>query len=122
MQATKKDLASIFAKNLIYYMEEKDINRTELAKLMGVSHVVVAEWARGIKYPRIDKIQWLADYFGVSISDLIEDRSQRDELMEIREKLRNRPELRVLFDLSNKATSRDLRVAIKTLEALTKDR
>ena len=119
---TKEDLTSIFAKNLTFYMEEKDINRTELAKLMGVSHVVAAEWARGVKYPRIDKRQKLAEIFGVSISDLIADRRQRDELMEIREKLRNKPELRVLFDLSDKATSRDLRVAIRALETLTSDK
>lgn len=34
--------------------------------------MTVSNWVRGEKYPRIDKIQALADYFGVLKSDLIE--------------------------------------------------
>lgn len=51
-------------------------NQKELAKIIGVSPASFNRWIKCDLFPRIDKIQKLADYFGIAKSDLIEDKSQ----------------------------------------------
>lgn len=68
----------VFARNLRYYMESRGKNQRELADIAGVSAPTVNDWLKGKKYPRIDKIERLADYFGIYKSDLIEDKRGQD--------------------------------------------
>lgn len=65
----------VFARNLKYYMDREGINQKEMAKIVGVSAPAFCEWLNANKYPRIDKIEMLANYFGILKSDLIEDKS-----------------------------------------------
>lgn len=65
----------VFSKNLTHYMERFGKNQKEIAEIVGVSAPTVNDWIKMKKYPRIDKIQALADYFGILKSDLIEDKS-----------------------------------------------
>ena len=66
----------IFARNLRYYMERSGMNQKEMARIVGVSAPAFCEWLNAKKYPRIDKIEILANYFGILKSDLIEDKSK----------------------------------------------
>lgn len=80
----------ILAKNLRKYMAQSGKNQKELAAIAGVSAPTFNEWINGKKYPRIDKIQKLADYFGVLKSDLIEEKepaNTNDGLSESQRKL-----------------------------------
>lgn len=63
----------IFAKNLNYYMYQKGKTRMDLSKDLDIAYTTVTDWVTGAKYPRIDKIEKLAVYFGVSKSHLVED-------------------------------------------------
>ena len=69
----------VFAKNLRRYMERKDISQKELAVIVGVSAPTINEWIKAKKYPRIDKIEVLSNYFGCLKSDLIEEKRQSTE-------------------------------------------
>lgn len=62
----------ILAKNLQYYLDKKGVDRNELCAALNLKYSTVSEWFQGNKYPRIDKIEMLANYFGVKKSDLIE--------------------------------------------------
>lgn len=81
----------VFAKNLRYYMESRGKSQKELAEIVGVSAPTMNEWLKAKKYPRIDKIEILANYFGILKSDLIEDKekptAQDDGLSEEKRKL-----------------------------------
>ena len=66
----------VFARNLRRYMESKGKTQKELAEIVGVSAPTINDWIKGKKFPRIDKIEILADYFGILKSDLIEDKSE----------------------------------------------
>lgn len=73
----------VFARNLRYYMERKGKTQKELADIVGVSAPTMNDWIKAKKYPRIDKIEILADYFGILKSDLIEEKSEeRKEMQE----------------------------------------
>ena len=66
----------IFAKNLVYYIERSGKTQKELAEVVGVAASTFNDWCKGKKYPRIDKIEILANYFGIQKSDLIEDKEK----------------------------------------------
>jgi transcriptional regulator with XRE-family HTH domain len=51
----------VFAKNLRKYMEGRGITQKELAEKIGVSAPTMNDWLQSKKYPRIDKIEKLAD-------------------------------------------------------------
>ena len=65
----------VFAKNLRYYMESRGKNQKELAEIVGVSAPTMNDWLKAKKYPRIDKIEIMANYFGILKSDLIEEKT-----------------------------------------------
>lgn len=66
-----KSQREILADNLERLIEARGIDQKILAERIGVSTASISNWVTGIKYPRIDKIQLLADYFGVKHSDLV---------------------------------------------------
>lgn len=65
----------IFSQNLQKYMIKYNIDRNEICKALDFKYSTFADWYNGKKYPRIDKIEKLASYFGILKSDLIEDKS-----------------------------------------------
>ena len=63
----------LFAKNLRKYIEESGKTQTQVAKEIGVPRPTLMDWLAAKKYPRIDKIELLSNYFGILKSDLIEE-------------------------------------------------
>lgn len=70
------DNKKIFSNNLNYYMDINDKTRKDVADAIGVSYFTFTDWAKGKTYPRMDKVEKLADYFGILKSDLIEDKTK----------------------------------------------
>ena len=56
-------------------MKQKDKSRKDVADAIGVSYYTFTSWVTGKKYPRMDKVEMLADYFGILKSDLIEEKT-----------------------------------------------
>ena len=73
----------IFAKNLKYYMELNHKDRNDVCRDLKFPYTTFAEWYNGNIYPRIDKIEILANYFNVKKSDLIERKTTEDVLQKI---------------------------------------
>jgi hypothetical protein len=63
----------VFSKNLQHYMQKFHKERNQVCDDLGFKYSTFTEWVNGNKYPRIDKIEILANYFGIQKSDLIED-------------------------------------------------
>ncbi len=70
------DNKNVFASNLKRYMEVKGKSRNDISEALGISYFTVSDWVNGKKYPRMDKVEMLANYFGVQKSDLIEIKSE----------------------------------------------
>lgn len=62
----------IFAKNLNYYLALRGKQQIDVATHLGVTSSTVSDWANAKKYPRVDKMQVLAEFLGVLMSDLRE--------------------------------------------------
>ena len=73
----------IFSANLENLMSSRGIDRNKLCSDLGLKYTTVRDWLKGITYPRIGKIELLADYFGVNKSDLIEDKTQEVKELKI---------------------------------------
>lgn len=86
-----------FAKNLVRYAERSGRTQKELAEIAGVAPSTFNDWMKAKKYPRIDKIERLADFFGILKSDLIEDKEEmqknNDTAADIVDKLLDNPSI-----------------------------
>lgn len=88
----------VFAKNLRYYLERSGKQQKELAEIVGVSAPTINDWIKGKKYPRIDKIEILADYFGILKSDLIEEKTEEHRDMQNKNDVLSDVTLKMLED------------------------
>lgn len=70
----------VFSRNLSYYITISGRDQKEIAKALDVAPSTFNEWVKGKKYPRIDKIEMLANYFGILKSDLIEDKNDKKDI------------------------------------------
>lgn len=76
------DNKDVFATNLKRYMDENGKSRKEVSEAIGVSYYTFTDWVKGKKYPRMDKVEKLAEYFGILKSDLIEKKSVQERIEE----------------------------------------
>lgn len=67
----------ILSNNLAFYMNQKGIDRNQLCDDLKFKYSTVSEWLSAKKYPRMDKIEMLANYFNINKSDLIEERAPK---------------------------------------------
>nr|WP_313167078.1 XRE family transcriptional regulator [Streptococcus parasuis] len=65
----------VMSNNLKYYMNKKGVDRNQLCSDLDLKYMTVSDWINAKTYPRIDKIESLANYFGINKSDLIEEKS-----------------------------------------------
>ena len=72
----------IFASNLKKQLDKKRMSVADLARALNLSDSTVRSWYNGEKYPRIDKIQELADFFDVTRSELVD--SQANNIVSVK--------------------------------------
>lgn len=126
---SEKEFNEIFGKNLQYYLTKNNISQNELAKLLDVSPTSVNNWCRGLKTPRMNKVDNICRIFHINRSDLIEEHTEEEKpnngyyldpgAAELAQELYERPEMRVLFDASRKATKEDIEQVADILKKLS---
>ena len=63
----------VFASNLNRLLDKNGKTQADLVAFMNTTASTVSDWCNGKKYPRVDKMQKIASYFGVLMSDLTEE-------------------------------------------------
>lgn len=63
----------VMAKNIKKYMRRTGKTQKELCTALGFKESTFSDWVTGKKYPRIDKIERMANYFGISKADLVDE-------------------------------------------------
>lgn len=107
----------IMAKNIKYYLDRKGITGKDLAFAINVPPSTLYSWLQAASYPRIDKIEMMANYFGVSKAALVENH-QGESLQDIFDR---RPELRDLLVEAEKLNKRQLKLIIDIIRLLLND-
>lgn len=64
------DARNIFVSNLKYYMTIKNKTQSDISKALHIPLSTISSWYNGASYPRVDKMQALADYFNISMRNL----------------------------------------------------
>lgn len=118
----------IFAKNLRRLMDISGKNQMDLMNDLGLSSSTVSSWCTGQKFPRMGKIQMLADYFNVMKSDLIENKDKPPETYYLNNDARDlaqfmfeNPEYKVLFDASRKVKKEDIEFVKQMIDRMRGD-
>lgn len=68
----------IMARNIRRYMEIYEKTRQDMCKALDVKYTTFTDWINAKTYPRIDKIERMAQFFGITKSDLVEDNHTPD--------------------------------------------
>lgn len=76
----------IMANNIRYYMHIHSVSQTEICNTLGFKMPTFSDWVNAKTYPRIDKIELMANYFGVTKADLVEDHSSLSHLTQCQTK------------------------------------
>lgn len=121
-----------FNENLKKMRKNKGLTQKTLAEKLGVALSTVAMWETGSRQPDYQMLNRIAEFFGVTFDDLLEDKSEKepiggdeiyvayedDEVFSLRELLRTRPEMKMLFSVSKNATKEDIERTVAIIEAL----
>lgn len=64
----------VFVTNLKYWMEIRHKEQADISKDLNINISTVSSWVNGVAYPRVDKMQLLADYLNVPMKYLTDER------------------------------------------------
>lgn len=107
-------------------MELNEKTQTDIINDLGFNKSAVSTWCNGTRLPRMDKVELLAQYFGINRSDLIEDKNEQtddhyylnDETRQIAQEAFENPELRTLFKVARDIPPERLRAHIEFMKSL----
>ena len=68
---SEQEQKELFARNLNIFLERSNKTQKEVADAIGVSPQTFNTWCQGIAFPRMGKVQLLADYFQIEKVDLL---------------------------------------------------
>ena len=67
------------ARNIQYYMTVKGVQSIDVCDALGFPPSTFSYWLTAKTYPRIDKIEKMANYFGITKADLVEERTTKNQ-------------------------------------------
>lgn len=62
----------IFSKNLKFFIKQKRLNYKEFAAAIDVKYTTVLDWVNGRNFPRIEKLETIANFFKIEKSRLLD--------------------------------------------------
>lgn len=68
---------------IIQYRKKNDLSQGEFGKLVGVNKQTVSRWEKGTLQPSIYMCYLIADIMGVTIIDLMDDKSEESEFLPV---------------------------------------
>lgn len=71
---------AIMADNIKYYMRLRGVDRNTICAALDIKYSTFSEWVNARAYPRIDNIERMANYFGITKADLVEPRGDHPPL------------------------------------------
>lgn len=73
-----KNNCSLFSDNLKRLMTLKNVTQSDLIKDLDIPSATISSWVNGLRTPRFEKLQLLADYFKVPVSELLKTPDEPD--------------------------------------------
>lgn len=114
--------------NIKRLREARGLTQAQLGEIAGVTDKAVSTWESGKKDPRMGAIQRICDYFKISKSEILLDANEIENIKPKVDKdldryltmLRDRSEMRMLFDVSEDASKEQIEAIVAFIEGLKK--
>ena len=114
------------SQNIKDLRQRHSLTQAEFGEIAGVSDKAVSTWENGTAEPRMGAIQKIADYFGISKADLLEDAPDDesayyldDDAKDLAEFMFNNPEYKVLFDASRNVSKEDIEFVKEMIDRMS---
>ena len=111
-------------------LERDNIKMSELSRRTGIPYSTFTDWKAGRYVPKVDKLQKLADYFGVPLSYFTGEAPAEDpadeyyyvdpQTRQLAEMLHKHPEYGVVFDALPDLDPKDAKIVIDMVNALAR--
>ena len=104
-------------------LKERNVRAADVAKATGITTTTLSAWKNGRYEPKNDKIQKIADYFGVPITYFFDDTPAyyyNEDTAALAEEMAIKPGLRVLFDASRDLSEENLKMFAEMIETFKK--
>lgn len=72
-----------FHEKLQELRKQKNLTQEELSEILFVSRTAISKWESGRGYPSIDSLKAIAEFFGVTIDELLSNRELRVDLSRV---------------------------------------
>lgn len=111
---SEKELYALMAERLRYYMNLRNVSQNELAEYLHVSQPAVSTWCKGIKMPRMNKIDAICSYLSITREDLMREEGSQSyyantETAKMAQQIFENKDLRVLFDAAKDVSPETLK-------------
>ena len=102
-------------------LKSRGVTAYEVSKNTGIPQSTLSDWKRGRCTPKQDKLQKIADFFGVSIDYLVNGKEAKnyyidEETRDYARFLFEHPKYKVLFDASRNVKAEDIDIVKKLLD------
>ena len=110
-------------------LNEKNSTPYKVSKATGIASTTLSSWKNGKSVPKLDKMQAIADYFGVSLDWLMGNTDIREvnvqdgyytdpEVAKLANEIKNDPDLRILLDAKRSLSKDDMNSIINITKSL----
>lgn len=107
--------------------EQKQLTQSELSKLLGISPSTIGMYEQGRREPDNETLKKIAVLFGVSTDYLLGNDHPTPgyyddpEVAEMANRLKDDPDMKILFDASKKLSKDDLQFVIDMVHRMKKE-
>lgn len=106
-------------------LKKHHVSASDVCKATGISTSTMTDWKKGRYQPKQDKLQKIADYFGVSLEYLATGKTEEqnyylnEDARDLAQFLFENPQYKVLFDASRKVKAEDIQFVKEMIERTT---
>jgi len=113
----------MYYENFQKLCEAKNVKPGTVSRATGISTATLTSWKQGKYTPKTDKLQLIADFFGVTLGCLTNGENSEgyyfdDETAKAAQEMFENKELKLLFDDARDASPEDIRTVHNMLLAL----
>lgn len=115
----------VFVENFNYYLNKNNERKTDIARMLGVTPTTLSDWTKMRTYPRMDKLQRLAEHWGIDVVDLVERQTILDvverQKQKIAAELLEDGDAIVLYQAIKKLSPQNREIVSSLIKSLTKE-
>lgn len=114
----------VFSENLKHYLSKTGDLQRDIARAAKVSEGTISDWLKCRSYPRMDKIQLLAEHWGIDMADLVEKHSLdnkyylQKEARKMTDELTNHPDMLVMLQKYKKLSPENQEIVKAMINSL----